>query len=310
MIDPAHRERLRSMTIGVLMGGLSNEAPISRKSGEAALAALQRSGMKAVGVEVERNLAAQLTEANITIVFNALHGAYGEDGCVQGALELLGIPYTGSGVMASAMAMSKPMTKTLCNAIGVATPPSWLVEKQPDGALIPPDDITAPVVVKPANGGSSIAVAICHTAEEIEPAIEKAFAEDHQVLVERFIEGELITIGILGERTLPAIEIEPVGPFYDYERKYTPGETLYHIPARLNETVLEQSAGMVTAVHKALGCRGVSRSEIIVDGESKPWFIELNTLPGLTETSLLPKAAAAVGIAFDALILTLLAEAL
>lgn len=290
------------------MGGMSSEREVSLKTGAAVLASLQRLGLAAVGIDADRGLCEKLKQEKVDIAFIALHGKYGEDGCVQGALELMGIPYTGSAVAASAIAMSKTLTKIICRSVGVPTP-GWRTLMKKDFTPQSLSGVTAPVVVKPANAGSSIAVTICMSDDQIAPAVDLAFGEDEEVLIEDFISGTLITIGVLGDMTLPAVEIEPEGGFYDYARKYTPGLTKYHVPARLPQNILDEAAAHVLAAHRALGCKGVSRSEVIVDAQGRTWFIELNTLPGMTETSLLPKEAAQMGISFDDLTLTILMEA-
>lgn len=299
---------LKGKRIGVLMGGLSNERDVSLKTGSAALASLERLGMTAVGIDAGRDVCAKLAEAKVDIAFIALHGRYGEDGCVQGALEMMGIPYTASGVAASAMAMNKRLTKLICRAAGVRTP-AWRDLKRGASLETAVEGLKAPVVVKPASGGSSIGVSVCMTGEEMAPAVKRAFEEDREVIAEDFIEGALITVGILGDMALPPIEIEPSNGFYDYSSKYTPGSTTYHIPARLPVETLDEARGMTMKIHSEMGCKGATRSELIVDKDGLPWFLELNTIPGMTRTSLLPKAAEAVGMSFDDLVLTMLMEA-
>jgi D-alanine-D-alanine ligase len=300
--------RLKGKKIGVLMGGLSNEREVSLKTGAAILASLERLGMNAVGIDAGRDVCVQLTARKVDIAFIALHGKYGEDGCVQGALEMMGIPYTGAGVTASAMAMNKRVTKLVCQSVGVRTPGWRELANETDiaGALA---CVKAPVVVKPASGGSSIGVSVCLADEEIAPAVSRAFAEDREVIIEDFIEGPLITVGLLGDMVFPPIEIEPANGFYDYSNKYTPGSTTYHIPARLPQATLDQACEMTMKIHTALGCKGATRSELIVDKDGLPWFLEINTIPGMTQTSLLPKGAAALGMSFDDLVLTMLMEA-
>ena len=297
--------RLKAKKIGVLMGGMSSEREVSLKTGSAILASLKRLGMNAVGIDAGRDVCAKLGEEKVDVAFIALHGRYGEDGCVQGALEMMGIPYTASGVAASAIAMNKRITKIVCQSAGVRTP-AWKELKK--GAS--PENIAAPVVIKPSSGGSSIGVSVCLSDEQIEPAVRLAFEEDREALAEDFIEGPLITVGILGDMIFPPIEIEPSKGFYDYSNKYTPGSTTYHIPARLPQATLDEACQMTMKIHSALGCRGATRSELIVDKDGLPWFLEINTIPGMTQTSLLPKAAAALGMTFDDLVLTMLMEAL
>jgi D-alanine-D-alanine ligase len=300
--------QLKGKKVGVLMGGLSNEREVSLKTGSAILVSLKRLGMNAVGIDTGRDVCAKLAEEKVDIAFIALHGKYGEDGCVQGALAMMGIPFTGSGVAASAMAMNKRLTKLVCQASGVRTP-GWREVKNGMNLADTLACVKAPVVVKPASGGSSIGVSVCMSDEDIPPAVKKAFAEDREVIAEDFIEGPLITIGILGDMVFPPVEIEPANGFYDYSSKYTPGSTTYHIPARLPQATLDEACGMTMKIHTALGCKGATRSELIVGEDGLPWFLEINTIPGMTQTSLLPKAAAALGMSFDDLVLTMLMEA-
>jgi len=308
MVKKESLAKLRAMKVGVLMGGISNEREVSLESGSAALSALKRQGINAVGIDAGRDLMEKAAGEEIDIAFIALHGRYGEDGCAQGALELADIPYTGSGVQASAVAMSKISTKKMLKAFEIATPEYQVFEKRSFNEKKMALSIRSPAVVKPANGGSSINVSICEKDEEIAPAITDAFESDDEVIVERFIDGALLAVGIVGQTVLPAVEIETKTGFYDYSSKYINGATAYHIPARLKEAVVKEAQEITMKVHRGLNCRGFSRSELIVDKQGKVWFIELNTIPGLTKTSLLPKAADAAGISFDELVLTILEE--
>ncbi len=290
------------------MGGVSNEREVSLATGQAIIDSLARMGIKAAKIDFGAHALSRMTSDDLDVAVLALHGKYGEDGCVQGALEIAGVPYTGSGVASSAMAMSKTLTKLICKSEGITTPAGRVYFRRnfdPEKT-----DLKTPVVVKPANGGSSLNVSICARENEIIPAIEAVFTNDDEALVEDYIDGTLITVGIVGRQTLPAIEIEAAQGFYDYKSKYTPGETIYHIPARLYKQTLEQAEQITKRMHEALRCRGASRSELIVDRSGTVWFIELNTIPGMTETSLLPKAAGAVGISFDDLVLAMLEDAI
>ena len=292
-------KNLAEIKVGLLMGGLSGEREVSLMTGEAIFESLTNLGVDTVKIDAGRDLCKKIEQEKIDLAFIALHGKYGEDGCVQGALEIMDIPYTGSGVAASAVAMDKALTKAVATSAGVRTPKAVTITRDEFKTGGNPATISTPVVVKPSAGGSSIGVTICHTDNEIEGAISLALKEGDTALIETFIDGPLITIGVVGDKTLPPIEIEPVGGFYDYERKYTPGQTVYHIPARIKGDVAEEAAEMVMKMHRTLGCRGVTRSEVIVDSEERCWFIELNTIPGMTKTSLLPKAASEAGLSFD-----------
>jgi len=303
-------KRLEGARVGVLMGGVSSEREVSLKTGAAALASLERLGLNAVGVDVGADILSKLPALGVDLAFVALHGRLGEDGAMQGALELAGIPYTGSGVAASAIAMSKTLTKLMCKAMDVATPACQVFFRDEFGQTPPRLEMDAPAVVKPANGGSSIGVSICRERGQIMPAVRRAFEEDREVLVEEYINGPLITVGVAGGRALAPVEIETAKGFYDYANKYTPGGATYHVPARLDEEMIEKTQQVTLTMHRAMRCRGVTRSELIVDNEKNVWFIELNTIPGMTETSLLPKAAAAAGMTFDDLVAEILAEAL
>ena len=303
------RDKLGKMKIGVLMGGMSNERDVSLQTGAAVLASLDRLGITAVGIDGGRDLPSLIAKENIDLAFIALHGQYGEDGCVQGLLEIMGIPYTGSGVAGSAMAMSKTITKEICNAKGIDTPEYQVFCRSRFSGEADDCMISAPVVVKPANGGSSIAVTICNTEEEIAPAIAKALEVDDEAVVEKFIDGPLITIGVVGDRVLAAIEIETVTGFYDYDSKYTPGNTIYHLPARLDSTTQTEAGRITLEMVRALRLKGATRSELMIDKSGKIYFIEANTIPGMTETSLLPKAAKHAGISFDELVLEIVNEA-
>lgn len=298
--------RLEGVRIGVLMGGMSSEREVSLGTGAAVLESLGRLGLSAVGIDAGRDLCRRVEEEKIDMAFIALHGRYGEDGCVQGALELLGVPYTGSGVAASALAMNKPLAKTLARAAGLDTP-DWTIVRAVDEKVIA--DMEPPVVVKPAASGSSIGVTICRERGHVAPAIEEALREGGAAMVEDFVEGRLVTVGILGDMALPPIEIEAASGFYDYDSKYTPGRSRYHVPARLGAAALERVGEAAMNAHRTLGCAGFSRSELIVDDAGRAWFLELNTIPGMTKTSLLPMAARAAGLSFDDLALTILKEA-
>ncbi|MDH5509934.1 MAG: D-alanine--D-alanine ligase [Nitrospinota bacterium] len=303
-------ERLKEMKVGVLLGGLSNEREVSLNTGRAVIDSLKRMGVDCLEIDAGRDLAQRLVEEKIDLAFIALHGRYGEDGCVQGLLELMGIPYTGSTVAASAMAMSKRLSKVFAEAVGIPTPPYMVVRRKESKTDSVGAQMKPPVVVKPANGGSSVNVSICREAAEIAPAIERALTEDTEAMVEEFVAGPLLTVGVVGDLALPAIEIETIEGFYDYKSKYTPGNTVYHLPARLPQTTLVEAAQMALRAHRALGCRGQTRSDFIVGPGGKVWFIELNTIPGMTQTSLLPKAAAHAGISFDELVLDICGESL
>jgi D-alanine-D-alanine ligase len=236
------------------------------------------------------------------VVFIALHGKYGEDGTVQGMLELMGVPYTGSGVLASALAMDKAMSKRLFAAEGIPTPP-FVTLDDPEKAPFIADYFALPLVVKPNEQGSSFGMTIVKEKNELQSAVEKALRYDKTALVEKYIPGKEITAAVLGNRdpeVLPLVEIAPKRDFYDFEAKYTPGNTDFYIPARLSPDQERLAKGYALKAHKALGCRGVSRIDMIA-GDEGLWVLEVNTIPGMTATSLVPKAAAAAGIDYSRL---------
>jgi len=290
---------MKSKKIGVLMGGLSAERDVSLKTGEAVWAALTERGHDAVRVFVDRDLELVLRQERIELAFLALHGRYGEDGCVQGMLELMGIPYTGSDVLSSALAMNKVKAKEIFRLHNLATPSYYLLPRsRAEQVAEEHGGFGFPAVVKPCGEGSSVGVSIAHDLAELEAACEQAFRFDDQVLVERFVEGTEVSVAILNDRPLAAIEIAPKESFYDYSAKYSAGRSEYHLPARLSP---ERYRGVLTQAllaHQALGCAGATRVDMIVSERGNEAILEVNTLPGLTATSLLPKMAHHAGMSF------------
>ncbi len=296
---------MKDKRIAVVMGGPSTEAEVSRRTGAAILAALQEKGYDAVGIELEpKNLLAQLCEQKIDVVFNAVHGLYGEDGVLQGALELADIPYTGSGVMASAMAMDKGVSKRLFESANIPTPRSRIFNRREDQAEITAQisaEFSVPLVVKATSQGSSIGVVIVKEANAVAAAVEEAFRYSEEVLVEEFISGRELTVAVLaGKETevFPVIEIVPHSGAYDYHSKYTKGASEYRVPADLASEVEARVKCAALQAFTALHCSGIARVDVMLDSEGKPYVLEVNTIPGMTETSLVPKAAAAVGLSF------------
>jgi D-alanine-D-alanine ligase len=287
--------------IGVLLGGLSSEREISLKTGRAIYQSLKRQGFSAVSIDAGADLPTHLKRGRIDFAYIALHGTGGEDGVVQGLLEWLKIPYTGSGVMASALAMDKAASKRLFEAAGLQTA-SWAAIT--DKAL-KRSPLALPVVVKPASQGSAVGVTVVRSPKEWSAALRTAFRYDKTVIVEKFLSGPEITVGILGTQTLPIVEILPQHdrPFYDFHAKYAPGGSRHILPARISAQHAKKSAALSLAACAALGTRGVARVDLIVDITLGPTLLEVNTIPGMTETSLLPEAARAAGIDFDALVL-------
>jgi len=305
MIDPA---RWQGQRIAVLMGGLSAEREVSLRTGNAVLRALQGCGLDAVGLDAGRDLPARLAALAPQLVFIALHGRYGEDGTVQGLLELLQIPYTGSGVLASSLAMNKLVTKQVLLHHGVATPAFAVYRAGDDPEACLTAERSYPLVVKPAREGSTIGVSIVRDPAGLRDGLAEALRHDELVLIEEFIAGAEVTVGVLGAEPLPVIQIVPKGGFYDFQSKYTPGQTEYLLPAPLSAAVYARLQTTALAACRALGCRGAARVDFMVRG-AELFCLEVNTIPGMTETSLLPKAAGAAGIPFAELALRILADA-
>ena len=302
------RDELKAKTIGVLMGGLSAEREVSLKSGAAVAGALRSRGYRVVVIDAGRDLPSVLARDGVDIAVNALHGRFGEDGCVQGVLELMGIPYTGSGVLASALAMNKIFARQLFAGAGLAVARCVVVQRRKsfDPAGIP---FPFPVVVKPSQEGSSVGVSIVRSEEQLAPALTLAHRYDDEALVEEFIAGKEIQVGILEDEAIGAIEIVPKNEFYDFEAKYTPGGAEHIIPPRLSPRHLGQALEAGKKAHLALGCSGYSRVDLLVNESGLCYVLEVNTLPGMTATSLLPEIAQAAGIGFEELVERILATA-
>ena len=294
--------------VGVLLGGKSAEREVSLKSGSMVLAALKAKGVDAHPFDPKDRSLDALAAERFARVFIALHGRYGEDGTMQGALELLGIPYTGSGVLASALAMDKWRTKLLWQAAGVPTPPYAVLDRETDFRAVA-GRLGLPIMVKPANEGSSIGMSKVRRAEELEEAFAKAVNYDDVVIAEKFVEGTELTGGILGDTALPLIRLETPRDFYDYEAKYLADDTRYLIPCGLAVDKEREVQALGLAAFRALGCRGWGRVDLMLDREGRPWFLEVNTSPGMTDHSLVPMAARHAGIPFDELCVRILAMA-
>ncbi|OPX98684.1 MAG: D-alanine--D-alanine ligase [Syntrophorhabdus sp. PtaB.Bin006] len=296
------RESLKGLRIGVLMGGNSSEREISLKSGAAVLQSLKRSGYKATGVDVGRDLAGRLKRQRIDVAFIALHGRWGEDGTAQGLLEIMDIPYTGSGVLGSSMAMDKAIMKVVFDSVGIPTPAYAVAEEGKDVTL------PLPFVVKPANEGSTIGISIVRRKEEIAPALADARKYDKKVIVESYVEGDEITVAIVNGETLPVVQVKPSKGFYDFEAKYTKGMTEYIVPAGVTKTVAKKASDIALKVYQAFDLSGCARIDMLVR-RGVPLVIDINTSPGMTETSLVPKAWAYLGRTFDDLVETILTGA-
>jgi D-alanine-D-alanine ligase len=303
--------------VAVLLGGTSAEREVSLMSGAGVLQALQSLGVDAHPFDpAERDLQ-QLKTEGFDRCFIALHGRHGEDGCVQGALEMMGIPYTGSGVMASAIAMDKVMTKRIWLADGLPTPRHvWLSPDQQDAATIAalPDQLGLPLIVKAPREGSSIGVTKVNAAEDIHAAVAESLRFDPDVLGEEFIQGDELTCPVMGEgadaRALPVIRIVPPEAGYDYQNKYFTDDVRYLCPSGLPEAEEREIQRIVLAAYRALGCRGWGRADLMVRAsDRKPFLLEINTSPGMTSHSLVPMSARAAGIDYPQLCLRVLASA-
>jgi D-alanine-D-alanine ligase len=298
---------LTGKRIGVLMGGASAEREVSLRSGGAVYNALRGRGYDAVSIDAGRDVALLLIDEKIEIAFLVLHGGSGEDGSIQGLLEVMGIPYTGSGVLASALAMDKEASKKIFIYHGLRVPEFRTIKK---GGHYETPGISFPVVVKPAHEGSSIGVSIVKEEGRLKEALNAAFALDDRVLMERYIEGKEVHIGILGGRALGGVEVRPSLEFYSYEAKYTSGLTEYILPPQISDDSYLRAKEAAVSAHAALGCRGATRVDLIVDKNGDPYLLEINTIPGMTETSLLPKIAGFAGLDFPSLVEEILKEAL
>lgn len=293
---------ITSKKIGVLMGGLSAEREVSLKSGTAVHKALLARGYNAVGIDVGRDLATVLKQEGIEAAFIALHGRYGEDGCAQGLLELMQIPYTGSGVLASALAMHKLYSKQSFTAAGILTAP-FCCFRRGDSITLGELPFALPLVVKPVQEGSSVGVSIVREESQLASALETAFIHDDEILVEQYIKGQEVQVGILDDRPIGAIEIVPKNEFYDFEAKYTDGMAEHFFPARLEPALYEKALKIGLDAHRALGCKGYSRVDLLVTGSGDCYVLEVNTLPGMTSLSLFPEISAkGAGLSFEELV--------
>ena len=308
---------MQSRKIGVLLGGLSSERDVSLRTGEAVLAALRERGHDAIPIYVDRDVDVALRQEQIDVAFIALHGRWGEDGCIQGLLETLGIPYTGSDVLASALAMHKGKAKELFRLHNLPTPAYYTLTRAVvaesravgDELAAHHGDFGFPCVVKPIREGSSVGVTICRAPGELGAAVERALCFDDEILVERYIAGKEVSVAIIEDRALGAVEIAPRDGFYDYANKCTHGATDYFVPPRVSPERYRGILAQALRAHLALGCRGITRVDMIVSDAGNEFVLEVNTLPGLTPASLLPKIADSAGISFGELCEMMLAGA-
>ncbi|MBI1870234.1 MAG: D-alanine--D-alanine ligase [Chlamydiae bacterium] len=300
-----------AIRIAVLMGGPSREREISLRSGKAVSQALQSKGYQVFEVTEMDPLVEQLRALKVNAVFIALHGQFGEDGTVQKILEEAGIPYTGSGPQASFWAMHKELAKEKFEEADLLTPP-WICADFKNVEVLKRqlNGIGFPLVLKPSAEGSSIGLEIVKTMAHFSLAFERVRSLTQKILVEKFIRGRELTVGILEDQALPVLEIKTDRPFYDYEAKYTPGHTTYEVPAQLPQKIFKNIQDIAWKAHQALGCRDLSRVDILLDESETAWILEVNTIPGFTERSLLPKSALAKGISFENLCEKILERAL
>ncbi len=295
--------------IGILTGGCSSEREISLRTGEAILGALQKKGYQACPIDVDVDLPARLREKKVEIAFIALHGKYGEDGSVQGMLEIMKIPYTGSGVLASALAMNKIVSKKIFLYHGLPVPDYQVLRKENWSDIQLLNDMGLPLMVKPASEGSSVGVTLVNRETELKEAIRIAFHYGEDIIVEKYIAGREIQTGILNDRVLGAIEVLPGEEFYDYEAKYTPGRSEYLLPAPLSREKYDEVTELGKKASSVLGCEGATRVDLIMDNNGCFHILEVNAQPGMTIASLLPKIALGVGLNFSDLVEEILKEA-
>ena len=289
-----------SRHVAVLMGGWSAEREVSLVSGAAVAKALKKTGYRVTPIDVQRDMGSLMTRLypRPDAVFNALHGRYGEDGCVQGLLNILDIPYTHSGLLASALAMDKPMAKCLFAAAGIPVAEHKIVRRED---AVRGDVMARPYVVKPLNEGSSVGVTIVLEDDDTPPFTDANWPFGEEVMVERFVPGKELTVAVMGDKALAVTEITTDRGFYDYDAKYSDGGSAHLVPAPLEPAVYDEVMRLSALAHEALGCRGVSRADLRYDGETV-YLLEINTQPGMTHTSLVPEQAAHVGLSFEELV--------
>ena len=288
----------KNSVVGVLCGGMSTERDISLKSGQAVATALRGRGYQVVEIDVDQDTPSKLRALQVDVAWIALHGAFGEDGCIQGMLEIMRIPYTGSGVRGSAIAMDKIATKKLLTdtEICMAKDQVW----SPGAAI--PTGLGFPVVVKTPGGGSTIGIHMAKNQAELKRALEDCAGFEEDVLVEQFISGEEITVAVLDGQALPVVSIRPIDGFFDFAAKYQKGRTEYLVPAPIDPSTAQTAQRHAEIAFRAIGLSGVARADFIIDESGTPYFLEINTIPGMTATSLTPMSAGEAGMSFEDLV--------
>ncbi|ATV45326.1 D-alanine--D-alanine ligase [Pectobacterium brasiliense] len=298
--------------VAVLLGGTSAEREVSLLSGQAVLAGLKEAGINAHAVDTRDVSVTTLKEEGFTNVFIALHGRGGEDGTLQGVLEFLGLPYTGSGVMASALTMDKLRTKQVWQAVGLPVSPYVALDRRQysetaaNALLAKFTHLGLPLIVKPSREGSSVGMSKVNTLSELPAALEEAFRHDDDILIEKWLSGPEYTVAILGDDVLPSIRIQPAGTFYDYEAKYLSDDTQYFCPSGLPDEQEQALAGLAMAAYRAVGCSGWGRVDFMLDSDGAFYLLEVNTSPGMTSHSLVPMAARQRGLTFSQLVVKIL----
>lgn len=298
--------------IAVLMGGMSSEREISLRSGHTILSALQSLGLQCVAIDVGRDISARLKQEKTDIAFIALHGRYGEDGCIQGLLEIMGIPYTGSGVRSSAVGMNKITTKKVLSHSGIPVPAHVELALLPEHQHIPAieSSLGFPVVLKAVSEGSSVGVEIISDKNSLSTRLPGFLREYPGAFAEQYVQGREMTIGVLGnafhQEVFPILELRPKNAFYDFEAKYTKDMTEFIIPAAISASLTQSLQEQAKVAFKSLELQGVARLDLILDAQNRPYFLEANTIPGFTETSDVPAMARAVGMSYPELVLKIL----
>ncbi|MDR3071780.1 MAG: D-alanine--D-alanine ligase [Endomicrobium sp.] len=297
---------MRNKKIGVLYGGLSRERDISVISGKAVLNVFEKLKINACGIDVDRNVCDKIKKEKIDIAFIALHGYVGEDGVIQGMLEMLGIPYTGCGIFGSSASINKDISKQFFQFNGILTP-EWKVLKKSEAL---PEIKQYPIVVKPVLEGSTIGVLMVKKASHFAAAVKEAFKYGEEIIIEQFVDGKEITVSVLNGKVLPIIEILHKGDLYDFNSKYKKGFSRYVIPADITKKSYKKARDFAEKIYKIFKCNGMCRVDMVVDKKDKVWVLENNTVPGMTENSLLPAAGAAAGYDFESLVLEIVESTL